>query len=722
MMDMEFSQIFRDQESDEISLETSVPTDTFSPEREHVNRRSSRRIKDTVSNAAGRNILEKKQLLHDLQLHKIESSQKGIAIDNLKIQHMQRTEELEEKLNEALYQKQILQTRLESEIRIQQEEFKRYQDSMKKELEDVVKKQHQLESSNAILQDKACDVKNSLLNLDLSEQEYYELRSQKEEDWSLREYVSIKLYEKNFPLQNEVKTLKSETISSEREIKTLTNKLSDLQKRLDGERIAHGELRIKYQKMSLQLSENQTKIKTDLYKINNFDHIKSDRDNLQHDQTELQRHNLVLDASLANVQKERDDLNRQLGCCKQEISLLQQDKTYLSRQVNELTNRCTLIGEKVQETNLQLEDAKKSREEMYEKYISSRDHYKSDYETRLKEELAKIQSKTNMEIEKLRTSTKEMYDRENRNLREARDFAVMEKDKFELKCQEIQDKYDQLMNEFRTLQTSGDGRLLDLQSEVKLKSFEAERGNLVFEETCKNLKQCQLDLEKMEAKYDVLLKEYYAMENMKEKTITELNSELVSKNIRLDSYEKLEKELDEVVLQAAELTDQENAEKVLFAYGYGANVPTNAKRRLKQSIDLARRVLNLERVNTSLQHDLEAEKKCVQQITEELKSSKDLIHASQQPQSYLVETLKNRDNMLKTQKAELDNALKQNEILKTEQNRLLATQNQLSQDLDRLLHHQAEISLMKQVLMKISSGKSGGIETLIESGISFTQA
>lgn len=390
--------------------------------------------------------------------------------------------------------------------------------------------------------------------------------------------------------------------------------------------------------------------------------------------------------------------------------------------MNELTNRCTLIGEKVQETNLQLEDVKKSREEMYEKYISSHDHYKSDYETRLKEELTKIQSKTNIEIEKLQTSTKEMYDRENRNLREARDFAVLEKDKFELKCQEIQDKYDQLMNEFRTLQTSGDGRLLNLQSEVKLKSFEAERGNLVFEETCKNLKQCELDLEKMEVKYDVLLKEYYAMENMKEKTITELNSELATKNIRLDSYEKLEKELDEVVLQAAELTDQENAEKVLFAYGYGANVPTNAKRRLKQSIDLARRVLNLERINTSLQHDLESEKKHVQQITEELKSCNDLIRASQQPQSYLVETLKNRDNMLKTQKAELDDALKKNELLKTEQNQILATQNQLSQDLDRLLHHQAEISLMKQVLMKISSDKCDGIDTFVESGISFTQA
>ncbi|GAB1597419.1 progesterone-induced-blocking factor 1-like isoform X2 [Argonauta hians] len=714
-MDSDLSQILRDPESDEISLETSDPTDGFSPDR--TNRRNSRRTKE----APGKSFLEKKQLLHDLQLHKIESSQKDIAIDNLKIQHMQQTEELEEKLNEALYQKQILQTRLESEIRIQQEEYKRYQDSMRSELEDVIKKQHQLESSNALLKEKACNVKSSLTNLDLCEEEYYELRSKNEEEWSLREYVCIRHYEKVFPLQNEVKTLKLEAANSEREMKTLLNKVSDLQKKLDEERLIHGEVRIKYQKMSLQLSEKQTQSDTDHYKLNHFDIIKSDRDNLEHDKNEFQRHNLVLENSLTNIQKERDDLNRQLGCSKQEISLLQQDKTYLTRQVNELSNRCILMSEKVQESNMLLEETKKAREEVYEKYISSHDHYKSDYETHLKEELEKIQLKTNKEIETLRTSTKEMYDRENRNLREARDFAVMEKDKLELKCQEMQDKYDQLMNEYQVLRTSGDGRLLDLQSEIKLKSFEAERGSLVFEETCKNLKQCQLDLEKMEAKYEVLLKEYYSLENLKEKTITELNAEIASKNIRLDAYEKLEKELDEVVLQAAEISDPENAEKVLLAYGYGANVPTNAKRRLKQSIDLARRVLNLERMNTTLQKDLEAEKKHVQEIMEELKASNEMIQASQQPQNYLVETLKNRDNMLKTQKAELNNAWKQNEILKTEKARLLVTQNRMSLDLDRLLRHQAEISQMKEFLMKIAATKSDGADSVAESGISFTR-
>lgn len=122
MADSDFSQVFRDQESDEISLETSVPTDTLSPERDDRGRKVRLRRDDRISSSSANSkyILEKKQLLHDLQLYKIELSQRDIAIDNLKAQQMQKTDELEEKLNEALYQKQILQVRLESELRLQQ--------------------------------------------------------------------------------------------------------------------------------------------------------------------------------------------------------------------------------------------------------------------------------------------------------------------------------------------------------------------------------------------------------------------------------------------------------------------------------------------------------------------------------------------------------------------------------------------------------------------------
>jgi progesterone-induced-blocking factor 1 len=52
-----------------------------------------------------------------------------------------------------------------------------------------------------------------------------------------------------------------------------------------------------------------------------------------------------------------------------------------------------------------------------------------------------------------------------------------------------------------------------------------------------------------------------------------------------------------------------DANKILFSYGYGASLPTSAKRRLQHSVHLAKRVIQLEQANTSLRSELERERK-----------------------------------------------------------------------------------------------------------------
>lgn len=44
----------------------------------------------------------------------------------------------------------------------------------------------------------------------------------------------------------------------------------------------------------------------------------------------------------------------------------------------------------------------------------SRDHYKSEYETKLREELENIRLKTSQEMDNLQRTSREMYERENR--------------------------------------------------------------------------------------------------------------------------------------------------------------------------------------------------------------------------------------------------------------------------------------------------------------------
>lgn len=49
-----------------------------------------------------------------------------------------------------------------------------------------------------------------------------------------------------------------------------------------------------------------------------------------------------------------------------------QDKDYLTRQVCELTNKLAYAEERLQRQTTELDDVKKGREELFEKYVSSR--------------------------------------------------------------------------------------------------------------------------------------------------------------------------------------------------------------------------------------------------------------------------------------------------------------------------------------------------------------
>lgn len=86
----------------------------------------------------------------------------------------------------------------------------------------------------------------------------------------------------------------------------------------------------------------------------------------------------------------------------------------MNKQLQEIRGRCTLAEERLEQTSKQLDETKQAREELYEKYISVREQYKSEYEMRLKTELDDIKGKTSNELDRIRVDTKEMFERENR--------------------------------------------------------------------------------------------------------------------------------------------------------------------------------------------------------------------------------------------------------------------------------------------------------------------
>lgn len=65
-----------------------------------------------------KNIIETKKLQHAIQLLKIELNQRDLLIQNQKIQYEEKCEDLQEKLADMTYQRQLLQTKLDSQIQV----------------------------------------------------------------------------------------------------------------------------------------------------------------------------------------------------------------------------------------------------------------------------------------------------------------------------------------------------------------------------------------------------------------------------------------------------------------------------------------------------------------------------------------------------------------------------------------------------------------------------
>uniref|UniRef100_A0A8D0H6V0 Progesterone immunomodulatory binding factor 1 n=1 Tax=Sphenodon punctatus TaxID=8508 RepID=A0A8D0H6V0_SPHPU len=670
-------------ESEDISLETTVPTDDISSSEER-----DATIKIT------RQLIERKELLHNIQLLKIELSQKILMIDNLKVEYLTKIEELEEKLNDALHQKQLLSLRLDNQLALQQEDARKHQELMRQEMETILLRQKQLEETNRQLRERAGDIRRSLRDLELTEDYYDKLKSLPEDEIPIPEYVSIRFYEVVNPLRKELNEVQVKKDSLSEELNDYKSQLKSLMESYEMERRSRSELEVRCQRLALELADTKRMIQQGDYRQENYDKVKCERDTFEHELLELRRKYEILEVSHTAQAKERNDLSKEVAALQQSVNLLQKDKEYLNRQNMELSVRCAHEEDLLERLQIQLEDAKKAREEVYEKYVTSRDHYKTEYENKLRDELEQIKLKTNQEIEQLRSTSKEMYERENRNLREARDNAVMEKDRAVLGEKDALGKYEQLLDQYRQLQLSTESKVAEILHQNKLKSFECERIQLMQEETSRNLSQCQLECEKYQRKLEVLTKEFYRLQASSEKRITELQSQNSEHQSRLETYEKLEKELDDIIMQTAEVENEAEAERVLFSYGYGANVPTTAKRRLKQSVQLARRLLQLEKQNSLLAKDLEHQKEQVTQISQELDRANSLMNQVQQPYKYLIESVQQRDSQIHLQKEHIAQLEKDVSLLSKEKTALLRVKNQMAADLERLLNHREVIFLL----------------------------
>ncbi|KAI0240865.1 Progesterone-induced-blocking factor 1 [Lamellibrachia satsuma] len=369
MAKRDLSRTFQEMESEDLSLETTVPTDlslTLSVDElsDHTHTHNRRRTQNKY-------LIERKQLAHDLQVVKIELSQKCLMIDNLKADHMQKVDDLEEKLSDALHQKNLLQAKLESQLKIEQEEARRQQHQIQQELSAILKRQQQLERTNERLQEKAIDIRRSLQDLELSEGRYHQLKAHNEAELTLKDIVAVKLFEAVLPWKQENRELKTRVRSLGEELHKCCTELQNCKDALEEEKRVHAQLQIQHQKLALAHADVKSQVQNDNYKIENYDRVKRHQDDLERDLADLNKQHGYLVAAHEAAISERDCIKAELSASKQTAVLLQQDKEFFSKQATELQNRLLHSDDRLTQVTENLERTKQAREELYDKYVTS---------------------------------------------------------------------------------------------------------------------------------------------------------------------------------------------------------------------------------------------------------------------------------------------------------------------------------------------------------------
>ncbi|XP_065058171.1 progesterone-induced-blocking factor 1-like [Rhopilema esculentum] len=651
-------------------------------------------------------MINSKQLKHDLQLANIELSQKNLMIDSMKSEYLSKIDDLEEKLADSLYQKQLLIAQFKNQIRNSTDEIKNENQQLKREIKLLQKQQHEINKDNKKLMERAIDSKDVLINLELNEEEYLFIKGKSVEDQTLREFIAIKFYESLKPLKIQCEALQNRIELYAIGLSDKEEEVSKVFKELDEERQARTEMDVRCQKLQVHVEDLRYQLKQRDYKNENFDSLRLEKDKLERDLLEFKKKFTLKSTELEAKSSESEQVRSEFNDLRQSVSLLKQDKEYLSKQLMDLKPRHDVLEQKLAETLKSLEDLRQSREELYEKYIHSRDHYKSEYESRLRQEVDDLSRKTSLEIEKIKMNSQEIFERENRVLRESKADALAEKQRFEVIAKEAEEKYKELMAEFKSLQVSSDSKVSEGFNELRLKSYELERLQLVHEETARNLSSANHENEKLRKQKEAVDKEYNNLQLTAGRKISEFESKCTELSKKLSIYEKMEDELDDVIMQAAEVPDGQEAERVLFSYGYGANILSTAKRRMQQSVHLAKRVLQLERANSSLRHEIENETKKREQISHELSRTTVLLSEAKQPYNCLIDSIKIRDDDNKQMKGTIDTLNDDIRRLRIENSTLKKTNDQMTLDLERLLNQREEMNLLKQALIGIQCSES----------------
>lgn len=138
--------------------------------------------------------LQRKELRHALQILRLELSQKNTMIDNLRSEYTIKMDDMEDKLGDALHQKEVIQTQMEAQLQMLQDNSKTRTEKINDDMVVIQERQHALELANIQLQTHSSQIHHTLSSIDNFGHLYDDIKDRNPYDMTLQHYAVVSTY------------------------------------------------------------------------------------------------------------------------------------------------------------------------------------------------------------------------------------------------------------------------------------------------------------------------------------------------------------------------------------------------------------------------------------------------------------------------------------------------------------------------------------------------
>jgi len=538
-------------------------------------------------------------------------------------------------------------------------EMMKKKEKTENELTEIKRLQHRIQREIPGTQLSIEGIKQELLtNLIINEQTYQILKGLKEEDVSIKDYVSIRVYEYISKYMNdtekarrELENKKQEFIILSDELEVAKNELKCLKKKYENTELDNVKRMNDYKSRDKHLEEELTKMNLQITKLKEkiikYEKLEEQHENLIKEQKNLQ---ILLEQrqnKSRHQQNEIEELSKELINLKQEISLLANDKTYLQKETNTLIEK----NKKLERTNDELiKELKELRiSEHSDKILQARDKAVEKCETEYIERLKELKVNHKKELESVRNTMSDIYEQRIKHLTGIKEESEEKILTLEQQLKDKEGEYEELVFNQRSLRKSLEEECANLKLELRFKSDESDKLRTNYEELLHNYKEGQMELQGSREKLELLRTEYYKLESLLKQTQVDARTENTILKKQLHETQQLEQELDQIMIQAAKGEDPELSKELANTIAHG---PANAKRRINQFLIISNQLLAKQKETNAATKKLQEIEEEHKRQAEETRRMKRISERVNQPISYLTIELERAEQELSSYREE----------------------------------------------------------------------